>query len=1159
MTVDPAIREQGYVYFLSESQDLLQTIEQELFLLREEPETSRIHTLMRATHTLKGASANVGLETIQTIAHHMEDIFRALFDPEAEVDLELETLLFQIYECLRLALTGELEDNHARDQEVLDSAIDIFAKIQTKLGDCFEREAKLPSSAELGFDIVQSIFETGVQERIDTLTALLDAQDQPGLAEGLAAQVEIFEGLAESLGLPGFRAIAHAIGLALAASPDRVLEIGKAALADLRSAQKAVLAGDRSQGGQVSPALQALTGAAAPVAEAPLLDLTGVDPTELDAVPMDSVPGDATAKDAYPSGDAPEADLDEIMDLGDFCDLELVDETGTNVGIAAEVGGQIESQIRPVPPSRPPSQSQSQPPSQSPSQSPSQQSPPPQSQPQPQQSPPPQSQQPVIQAAPPVASQPVTTPTIVAPEPAPIAPAATAATTPAAKAAPQPAAKPARSTTAPPKKLIRVELDRLQDLQHLVGELLIAQNRQSLQDEQLQTALRNFRRNLRHHQRSLAQLQSAIERGEWVGGDRPALTGSDRPQPAASDLVPLARDPGQTLALNDANLSIGDLLQDITQQAEQLEVTAEIADRYSQQSMQMLEKQQRLLASVRDSLMDARMQPIGTVFNRFPRLVEQMSAKHEKPVNLRLVGEQVPIDKSVVEQLYDPLLHLIRNAFDHGIETPERRQHTPKDPTGTIELRAKQQGNQVTITITDDGGGIDPEKIRQKAIDRNWRSPEAAALMSVDELLDLLFEPGFSTAAQVSDLSGRGVGLDVVKSQISHLKGATRIQSTLGQGTAFILQIPLTLMTARLLICHADRATYALLSDSIAQILIPQPHQTQMLGGQRVLRWQQGDAPEVTIPLRKLSQLVRYSAMQPGQVRLDLPAIVPMLSNRLAPLLLLHSEEGLVALEVDGVVGEQELVLRQFSESIPAPSYIYGCTILGDGRMVLVLDGTSLLRDSDVAPTAVTSRPIEATPEPASLPMAPDPVAARLPAAAAAPSRPVAPAAIAPSSTAAPSTATPSTAAPSTATPSTPPTVPSPPAAASSPTANKGSLLVVEDSDTERKILAITLEKAGYTVFQAADGRQALQQVNQHPNIRLVISDLEMPVMSGLEMLNARRQDPVFSKIPVALLTSCTGKQYRQIATSLGAVDYWTKPHVAAEMLVAIEQHALKV
>jgi len=343
------------------------------------------------------------------------------------------------------------------------------------------------------------------------------------------------------------------------------------------------------------------------------------------------------------------------------------------------------------------------------------------------------------------------------------------------------------------------------------------------------------------------------------------------------------------------------------------------------------------------------------------------------------------------------------------------------------------------------------------------------------------------------------------------LKGSVTIQSSPGRGTAFILRVPLSLMTARLLVCQADRAAYALPSESVRQILIPQPEQTQMLGGQRILRWQaSSEDPEITIPIRKLAEMMRYSSLAPGLLRSDMGAITPFLSNRLAPLLLMDAGDTPVAIEVDGVVGEQELVLRQLSEALPAPRYIYGCTILGDGRMVLAIDGNELLSQVE------------------SLPMNPVPVR----------ELPKAPAVTALATEA---IAT--------------PTSPIAPTASTLPAAhNTKTLLVVEDSDTERRLLTLTLERQGYHVAQAADGLEALSVLRQRSDIDLVISDIEMPRMTGLEFLNARRQHPNAAQIPVILLTSCSGNQYKQVALSLGAADYMLKPHVTPELVASIER-----
>nr|MDJ0677281.1 Hpt domain-containing protein [Calothrix sp. MO_167.B42] len=279
MIEDPSILEQGYIYFRSEAPDLIQTIEQELFNLSEERSTATVHSLMRATHTLKGGAANIGLEVINQIAHSLEDIFKALYNPEVVIDPELLGLLFQAYECLQLALSAELNGNEIDSDEILQRTASVCEQLQDKLGDAFSEETSyIPTSEELGFDITLSIFETGVNERIEGLAEILKAPpSSTELADYLSSNAEVFLGLAESLNLPGFQEISQNIINALQANPTQALQIAKLALADLQQSKAAVLGGDRIRGGEPSPAWQQFF---SPMAD-PLMELLEESPVTL--------------------------------------------------------------------------------------------------------------------------------------------------------------------------------------------------------------------------------------------------------------------------------------------------------------------------------------------------------------------------------------------------------------------------------------------------------------------------------------------------------------------------------------------------------------------------------------------------------------------------------------------------------------------------------------------------------------------------------------------------------------------------------------------------------------------------------------------------------------------------------------------------------------
>jgi two-component system, chemotaxis family, sensor histidine kinase and response regulator PixL len=530
----------------------------------------------------------------------------------------------------------------------------------------------------------------------------------------------------------------------------------------------------------------------------------------------------------------------------------------------------------------------------------------------------------------------------------------------------------------------------------------------------------------------------------------------------------------------------------------QLEESVDDIVLFARGSNQTLETQRQMLTQLRDELMWARMLPLGEVLNRFPRVLRDLSNKYHKLVHLKLTGTGVLVDKVALEKLYDPLLHLLRNAFDHGIELPEVRRQKGKREEGSIEIRAYHQGNQTIIEVKDDGGGLKYEKILQQAIKRELITPEQAAVMSRERISNLIFEPGFSTAEQVNELSGRGVGLDVVRSQLQALKGTVTVMSNPGQGTIFTLSLPLTLTIAKLLICLVNpnssgvtSTAVAIPSDSIEEILVPQLNQIKTSGSQRFLQF--GDQ---LIPIYALGELFEYRYLLPESfISKALTSTVPTPEDWGFPLLLLRRGQQLYALEVSRLITEQELVIKPFGSMIASPPYSYGCTILGDGTLLPVINAIILLEQSlDVRPSIAQERTITML----------DTVSTVVP--------------------------------------------PVPAANLQTPT-----ILIVDDSAALRRTLALTLEKAGYRVLQARDGREALEQLLQNVGIYLVICDVEMPNMNGFEFLGQRRRDAKLIQIPVAMLTSRSSDKHRQLAMQLGANAYFTKPYIEQQFLAAVK------
>jgi chemotaxis family two-component system sensor histidine kinase/response regulator PixL len=330
------------------------------------------------------------------------------------------------------------------------------------------------------------------------------------------------------------------------------------------------------------------------------------------------------------------------------------------------------------------------------------------------------------------------------------------------------------------------------------------------------------------------------------------------------------------------------------------------------------------------------MLPVGELLNRFPRGLRELSIKYQKPVNLKMNGMEVLVDKGIWEKLYEPLLHLVRNAFAHGIEPPEIRKEQGKPEEGKIEIRAFHRGNQTIIEVSDDGRGLDLEKIVKKAIAKGWLSLQQLATTNKDKLLDFIFEPGFSTASQVNELCGRGVGLDVVRAQIEQLKGKVKVTSVPKQGTTFTLYLPLTLTISKFVVASVESTVVALPSESIKEIFFSKTEHIKTLGTQKFVSWR-----EQLLSIHRLADLLDYYYPIPAQPKTR--AFAHSKDTKTIPLLIIRGDQQDFALEIEGFDSEKELVIKPFHESIALPDYIYGCTVLGDGTFSPAIDPVTLL------------------------------------------------------------------------------------------------------------------------------------------------------------------------------------------------------------------------
>ncbi len=326
-----------------------------------------------------------------------------------------------------------------------------------------------------------------------------------------------------------------------------------------------------------------------------------------------------------------------------------------------------------------------------------------------------------------------------------------------------------------------------------------------------------------------------------------------------------------------------------------------------------------LVSDLQSAVMKARMQPVGRVFQKYSRLARDLGRQLGKDIELVITGADTEVDKTILEELNDPLVHLIRNSVDHGIETVEDRRKVGKPERGTLHVSARQTGDSIVIEVTDDGKGMDAEVIRRKAVEKGAISAEEAGVLDPAQCLSLIFLPGFSTKAEVSDLSGRGVGMDVVRTNIEKLKGRIDIQSVPGSGTRISISLPLTLAILPVLMLELLGQVYALPLSSVREIIPVDPTQIQRVGNapSMVIRGQ-------VLPMFDLAALIGQAREKPAEV-----AVV-----------LSHGDKQIV-LTVDGFVGQDEVMIKPL-EGIH-PKGVAGATLSGDGTLVLVLELRELL------------------------------------------------------------------------------------------------------------------------------------------------------------------------------------------------------------------------
>lgn len=339
---------------------------------------------------------------------------------------------------------------------------------------------------------------------------------------------------------------------------------------------------------------------------------------------------------------------------------------------------------------------------------------------------------------------------------------------------------------------------------------------------------------------------------------------------------------------------------------------------------EQIEYLESVTTSLHESVMKVRMVPIESTVNKFPRMVRDLQKKLGKKMELYMSGEETELDRTVVDQIGDPLMHLLRNSADHGLESAEVRKERGKPEVGSIFLDAYQDGNNVVIEVRDDGNGIDTKAVKNKAIERGVITPEQGENMTEKEIIDLLFNAGFSTAKVVSDVSGRGVGLDVVKSMIESLSGEVEVKSKLGVGSTWTIRLPLTLAIIQALMVDIGDEKYAISLGSIQTIEDISPADVKLVQAKEVIQLR-----DLVIPLVRLSEI------------LDIPSKKKPEDNLVV--VIVKKGDKLAGLVVDELIGQQEIVIKSLGKYISKCKIISGATVLGDGEVALILDANTLI------------------------------------------------------------------------------------------------------------------------------------------------------------------------------------------------------------------------
>ncbi|MGB6597864.1 MAG: response regulator [Candidatus Acidiferrum sp.] len=643
----------------------------------------------------------------------------------------------------------------------------------------------------------------------------------------------------------------------------------------------------------------------------------------------------------------------------------------------------------------------------------------------------------------------------------------------------------AASPVAAAAKSVRIALSRLDRMMNTVGELVINRTRMVGRVAELEKLVDTLSFSKERLQGKVGEFQEKYEFNR-ISSSRPA--GPWSPSTARQTLTNAAS--GDTSFWSEFSELEMDRYDDFNILSRSMaEISADVNEVLSQLEGFIgrvegdIDEFTKLAHHLQDEITAARMVPIGTLYSRLSRAVRDAAKSAAKQVDLDLSGSETELDNNIIQQISDPLVHLVRNSVAHGIERPEDRIAAGKPELGKVSLRAYHRGNHIYIEVEDDGRGIDYERVKQSAIERGLVSPETADRLTERDLREMLFHPGFTTAPVKTELAGRGVGLDVVRANLNALNGEIDIQSVSGQGTKFTLKVPLTLIISPALFVRCGVTNFALPLAVVEEIRRLRADEIEDVGGKLLTKVRD-----------VVTEVVRLDTY------LGLPPLEPI--NGYFRMVVANAGNRQIGLVVEEVLGKDEIVIKNLGEYLRRVKLFPGTTIAPDGSLILLIDLNRM-----VANEPSDRRPLQASAS-----------AARI---------------FAPGSAAVARGTI--------------------PAEAIDRVEQERLIVVADDSISVRKFVGRMLEKNGYRVKLAADGMEAAELVTQH-GCHLVITDLEMPRMTGYELMVQLRQSPTTRRIPVMVVTSRAGAKHRDRAMKEGAAAFLTKPVQEDQLIAAVEQ-----